>query len=139
MPGAKGGSGGGAGGPGGVGGTGGLGGTTGGGGTSWNDCGPPPPIAPCRVGRTVVECVTDAMGSHWSVSCPDETGAGGQGGAGGQSGAGGAPCVSTGTCATGEVCTTEDGVCHVPPGWRWAARAPRSVTAIAVPPAAARA
>jgi hypothetical protein len=103
MPGSKGGSGGAAG-QGGAGGTGGFGGTTGGGGTSGNDCGPPPPVAPCRVGRTVVECITDAMGSHWTVSCPDETDAGG------------APCISTGSCATGEVCTTEDGVCLAPPG-----------------------
>jgi len=41
---------------------------------------------------------------------------GGTGGAAGSSGAGGAPCASTASCASDEICTTQDGVCHAPPG-----------------------
>ena len=117
MPDGKGGSGGGATGQGGMAGTGANGGTTGNGGTGGLDCGPALPIAPCRVGRTIVECVAGPMGAHWSVSCPDDpTGSGGASGSGGMGGSGGAPCASTSSCAMGEVCTTEDGVCNAPPG-----------------------
>src|SRR3954454_6480420 len=78
VPDGKGGSGGSAAGPGGVAGTSASGGTMGNAGTGGNDCGPAPPVVPCRVGRTVVECVMGPMDTHWSVSCPDDpTGAGG--------------------------------------------------------------
>jgi hypothetical protein len=119
VPDGKGGTGGGAAGVGGAAGTSASGGTMGNGGTGGNDCGPPVPIVPCRVGRTVVECVTGPMGNHWSVSCPDDpTGAGGAAGAStGNGGAGGGvPCASTSSCAMGEVCSTENGVCNAPPG-----------------------
>jgi len=126
MPDGKGGSGGGAAGQGGVAGTSASGGTMGNGGTGGLECGPAPPIVPCRVGRTLAECVRDAMGTHWSISCPDDpTGSGGAGGAAmggssGTTGAGGAggatPCASTASCAKNEVCTTEDGACNAPPG-----------------------
>src|SRR5947208_4421700 len=95
VPDGKGGTGGGAG-QGGTAGTSASGGTMGNAGTGGSDCGFPPPIVPCQVGRTVVECVTGPMGNHWSVSCPDDpTGAGGgsMGGAGG-----GVPCASTSGC-----------------------------------------
>jgi hypothetical protein len=104
------------------------------GGTGGLDCGFTPPVVPCRVGRTVVECVAGPMGAHWSVSCPDDpTGAGGAsggstggggaggggaggGGAGGGGAGGGVPCASTSSCAMGEVCSTENGICNAPPG-----------------------
>jgi hypothetical protein len=122
APDGKGGSGGGAAGKGGAAGTSAAGGTMG--------C-PPDPAVACAVGRTVRECVISGPGQAiWNISCPDDpTGHGGSmfGGAGGASGAGGAagqggtggggaPCASTSGCAAGEVCTTEDGVCHAPPG-----------------------
>jgi hypothetical protein len=70
------------------------------GGTGGLDCGFTPPVAPCRVGRTEVECVTGPMGNHWSVSCPDDpTGAGGA--AGGSTGSGGAAGGSTGSGGAG--------------------------------------
>lgn len=131
MPDGKGGTGGGAPGQGGVAGTSASGGTLGNAGTGGNDCGPAIPLPACQIGRTVVECVVDAMGAHWRVSCPDDpTGAGGVTGMGaasgssgstaGRGGAGGAaaavPCASTASCAMGEVCTTEDGACNAPPG-----------------------
>jgi hypothetical protein len=96
------------------------------GGTGGLDCGLIPPVAPCLVGPTIVECTTDATGRRtWKVSCGDAAGAGGAAGvagaggaagAGGSGGSAGAPCASTSSCAAGEVCTTEDGVCHAPPG-----------------------
>jgi len=127
MPGPMAGTnGGGASGHGGAAGTSASGGTMGNGGTNGSDCGPPPPVVACRIGRTFVECVHDATGSHWSVWCPDDpTGAGGATGGGGgtgggTAGAGGAtgavPCASTASCATGEICTTENGVCNPAPG-----------------------
>ena len=122
VPDGKGGSGGG---QGGAAGTSASGGTMGNAGTGGNDCGPIPPVAACRVGRTIVECVISPMGNHWSVLCPDDpTGAGGSSGStagrGGAAGAGGAnaavPCASTASCAMGEVCSTENGICNSPPG-----------------------
>src|SRR4051794_412746 len=93
VPDGKGGTRGSAAGQGGGAGTSASGGTMGNAGTGGNDCGPEPPVVPCRVGRTVVACVISPMGNHWSVSCPDDpTGAGGSTGAGGTNG--GAPCAS---------------------------------------------
>jgi hypothetical protein len=126
MPESMGGSKAGTGGQGGNAGTTGVAGTTGTGGTGnidgGPDCGPAIPVHPCVNGPTLVVCAVDATGqARWTVSCPgDPTGTGGAaggGGAGGTAGgAGGAPCPSTSSCAKDEVCTTEDGVCHPPPG-----------------------
>jgi hypothetical protein len=116
VPDGKGGTGGGAG-QGGTAGTSASGGTMGNAGTGGSDCGFTPPIVPCRVGRTVVECVTGPMGKHWSVSCPDDpTGAGGAGGGSMGGAGGGVPCASTSSCGMGEVCSTENGICNAPPG-----------------------
>ena len=128
VPDGNGGTSGGAAGQGGAAGTSASGGTTGNAGAGGLDCGPPPPVAACLVGRTIVECVAGPMGAHWSVSCPDDptgaggasgsTGAGGaSGGSTGGGGAGGAvPCASTSSCAMGEVCSTANGICNAPPG-----------------------
>ena len=109
-------------GKGGSGGTTGAGGTTGQAGNTGADAGPcgnlPIPAIACAVGRTVFVCTINTNGeAGWTITCPDDpTGAGGAGGQGGAGGAGGAPCASTSSCAKGDVCTTEDGICHAPPG-----------------------
>jgi hypothetical protein len=126
MPGPMGGSNDGGAGQGGNAGTTGVAGTTGTGGGGAVDggpaCGPTPSPPPCLVGQRLSSCTLDASGRWiWATWCPDEmTGNGGAAGGGaagaGGGGTGGAPCPSTSSCANDEVCTTEDGVCHAPPG-----------------------
>src|SRR5947208_16349832 len=67
VPDGKGGTGGGAG-QGGTAGTSASGGTMGNAGTGGSDCGFPPPIVPCQVGRTFVVLLTVPMGNYGRLS-----------------------------------------------------------------------